>query len=55
MFISGDGIKGDILKMGTIFNWEKEYFTMDEVSMTIHFHGELKSNFSHLNSVNLLP
>lgn len=29
---SGGGIKGDILKMGTIFNWEKEYFTMDQVS-----------------------
>ncbi|XP_031639875.1 valine--tRNA ligase [Contarinia nasturtii] len=26
----GGSIKDDIYKMGTIFNWEKEYFTMDE-------------------------
>lgn len=30
--ILGGSIKADILKMGTIFNWEKEYFTMDDVS-----------------------
>lgn len=32
LFGTGSNIKGDILRMGTIFNWEKEYFTMDEVS-----------------------
>lgn len=30
-FFKGSGIKEDIIKMGTIFNWDKEYFTMDEV------------------------
>lgn len=32
----GGGIKADILKMGTIFNWEKEYFTMDQVRAIIN-------------------
>lgn len=27
----GYRIKDDLIRMGTIFNWEKEYFTMDEV------------------------
>lgn len=32
MIFAGKCIKDDILKMGTIFNWENAYFTMDEVS-----------------------
>lgn len=32
----GNGIKDDILKMGTILNWDKEYYTMDEVNYIIH-------------------
>lgn len=27
----GNQIKEDLLKLGTTFNWEREYFTMDEV------------------------
>lgn len=27
----GHQIRDDLIRLGTIFNWEKEYFTMDEV------------------------
>lgn len=30
----GQLIKDDLVRMGSIFNWEKEYFTMDEVKDT---------------------
>lgn len=30
-FQTGNNIKDSIIQLGTIFNWEKEYFTMDEV------------------------
>lgn len=27
----GNSIKDDLMKIGNVFNWEKEYFTLDEV------------------------
>lgn len=36
----GNRIKEDIIRLGTIFDWEREYFTLDEVSkMKIRFNA----------------
>lgn len=54
-FVAGDGIKADILKMGTIFDWQKEYFTMDNVSCNNKFEQNQTIIIHFMNSANLLP
>lgn len=31
----GHQIRDDLIRLGTVFNWEKEYFTMDEVRIWV--------------------
>lgn len=42
LIITGNRIKDDLQKLGTIFNWEQEYFTLDKVTALHYFFVSLR-------------